>query len=63
MPGSGYQVGVVPEWMAQAETLEELCEKLGIDADGLNATLTVFNENAENGGLTRIGIVVNTSLI
>ncbi|PKO15220.1 MAG: FAD-binding dehydrogenase [Chloroflexi bacterium HGW-Chloroflexi-10] len=49
MPGSGYQVGVVPEWMAQAETLEELCEKLGINADGLNATLTVFNANAENG--------------
>jgi hypothetical protein len=49
LPGSGYQAGVIPDWMTQADTLEELCEKLGIDTEGFNATLEVFNPNAENG--------------
>ena len=49
MPGSGYQMGVVPEWIVQADTIEELAEKLGVDVDGLNATLAVFNPNAEEG--------------
>jgi succinate dehydrogenase/fumarate reductase flavoprotein subunit len=49
MPGSGYQVGVVPEWMLQADTLEELAEKLGVDAAGLAATVEAFNANAEEG--------------
>lgn len=49
MPGSSYQMGVVPEWITKADTLEELCQKLGIDAAGLNATLEVFNANAEKG--------------
>ncbi len=49
MPGSGYQMGVVPEWITQADTMEELCDKLGVDVDGMNETLTVFNENAKNG--------------
>ena len=35
MPGSGYQMGVVPEWIVQADTIEELAEKLGVDVDGL----------------------------
>lgn len=48
-PGSGYQVGVVPEWMEQADSLEELCEKLGIDYAGFEETLAVFNPNAEEG--------------
>ena len=48
-PGSGYTQGVVPEWIVQADTLEGLCEKLGIDAEGLNATLAVFNPNALEG--------------
>ncbi|MCE1253741.1 MAG: FAD-binding protein [Anaerolineae bacterium] len=48
-PGSGYKMGVVPEFITKADTLDELCEKLGIDKDGLNATLEVFNENATNG--------------
>jgi succinate dehydrogenase/fumarate reductase flavoprotein subunit len=48
-PGSNYTPGVVPEWIVQADTLEELCQKLGIDADGLNATLAVFNPNAAEG--------------
>jgi len=47
-PGS-QQVGEVPDWITQADTLEELCEKLGIDSEGFNATLEVFNPNAENG--------------
>lgn len=42
-------MGVVPEWIVQADTLEELAEKLGVDVDGLNATLAVFNPNAEAG--------------
>ncbi|PKO08504.1 MAG: hypothetical protein CVU40_15100 [Chloroflexi bacterium HGW-Chloroflexi-2] len=48
-PGSGNQAGVIPDWMTQADTLEELCDKLGIDIEGFNATLEVFNPNAENG--------------
>ncbi|PKN87960.1 MAG: hypothetical protein CVU46_02715 [Chloroflexi bacterium HGW-Chloroflexi-8] len=49
MPGSGYQMGVIPEWITQADTLEELCEKLGIDVDGFNATIEEFNANAAEG--------------
>jgi len=48
-PGSGWQMGVVPEWMEQADTLEELCKKLGIDYAGFEETLAVFNPNAEDG--------------
>ncbi|HSM25727.1 MAG TPA: FAD-binding protein [Anaerolineaceae bacterium] len=48
-PASGYQVGVVPDWMEQADTLEELCEKLGVDYAGFEDTLAVFNPNAEEG--------------
>lgn len=49
MPGSNYQVGVVPEWITQADTLEELCEKLGVDFAGMQKTLEVFNPNALEG--------------
>ena len=49
LPGSGYQVGVVPEFMKQYDTLEELAAATGIDAAGLAATLEGFNENAKNG--------------
>ncbi len=49
MPGSGYQMGVVPEWIEQADTLEELCKKLGVDYEGFSATLDVFNPNSEKG--------------
>lgn len=48
-PGSNYQMGVVPEWMTVADTLEELCDKLGIAYDGLQKTLEVFNPNALEG--------------
>ena len=48
-PGSGYQTGVIPDTITQANTLEELCDKLGVDKEGLKTTLAVFNENAANG--------------
>ena len=48
-PGSGYQVGVIPDWMTKADTLEELATKLGIDFTGLQNTLAVFNPNALEG--------------
>lgn len=48
-PGSNYQLGVVPEWITKADTLEELCEKLGIDFAGFQKTLDVFNPNALEG--------------
>ena len=34
----------------QGETLEELCDKLGIDAANLTANVEVFNEQAKDGG-------------
>jgi succinate dehydrogenase/fumarate reductase flavoprotein subunit len=49
LPGANYKVGVVPEWIQQADTLEELAAKLGIDPVGLKATVERFNENAKNG--------------
>jgi len=49
MPGANYQMGVVPDWIVKADTLEELCEKLGIDWAGFEATITAFNENAKEG--------------
>lgn len=47
--GDAKDASAVPEWFVQADTLEELCEKLGIDAEGLSAELAAFNENAANG--------------
>ncbi len=49
MPGANYQMGVIPDWLTKADTLEDLCKQLGIDADGFNTTITAFNENAKNG--------------
>lgn len=48
-PGSNYQAGVVPDWMVKADTIEELCDQLGIEKEGLKATLAVFNPNAAEG--------------
>ncbi|MFR6288726.1 FAD-binding protein [Adlercreutzia equolifaciens] len=39
----------VPAHFVKADTLEELAEKLGIDAAGLAAEITAFNENAAKG--------------
>ena len=49
LPGSGYKVGVVPDWMKKADTVDELCQILGIDVEGFKATLAVFNKNAADG--------------
>lgn len=49
LPGSGYKVGVVPDFFKQADTLEALAGQLGINVDALMATVTRFNENARNG--------------
>jgi len=49
MPGSNYKMGVTPDWIVKADTLEELCTKLGVDYKGFEATLLAFNENAKNG--------------
>lgn len=38
-----------PRWISRADTLEELAEKLGIDAQGLAATVARFNHNAKLG--------------
>jgi len=42
MPGTP-----LPSWVARAETLTELAEKAGIDAANLSATITRFNDGAE----------------
>lgn len=39
----------LPAWFVKADTLEELAEKLGIDAAGLVAEIEDFNTNAEQG--------------
>ena len=39
----------VPAHFVKADTLEELAEKLGIDAAGLAAEIATFNENAAKG--------------
>lgn len=49
MPGSNYQMGVIPDMLTVADTLEELCTKLGIDVAGFTSMITAFNENAANG--------------
>lgn len=38
-----------PEWMMQADTLAELANKVGIDADGLMGTIERFNRFAKEG--------------
>jgi succinate dehydrogenase/fumarate reductase flavoprotein subunit len=39
----------VPEWIARADSVEDLAAKLGIDREGLGATLERFNRFAETG--------------
>lgn len=41
--------GSVPSFMMEADTLEELAEKAGIDPAGLAATVSRFNEMVQNG--------------
>ena len=49
LPGSGYQVGVVPEWMTVTDSLDGMAAKLGIDAAGLKRSVESFNEYAREG--------------
>jgi len=44
MPGED-----APEWVDQGETISELAEKIGVDADGLEATVARWNEHCEKG--------------
>jgi succinate dehydrogenase/fumarate reductase flavoprotein subunit len=39
----------VPEWVAQASSPRALAERIGIDPDGFEATVTSFNEQAAGG--------------
>ncbi|PLW66752.1 FAD-binding dehydrogenase [Pseudohalioglobus lutimaris] len=39
----------LPTWVVQADTLQQLAGKLGIDADGLVKTVELFNRNARSG--------------
>lgn len=39
----------VPEWAVQADSIEELADKLGIDKDGLVEQVAKWNEDAEKG--------------
>lgn len=45
----GYDVGVVPDWVERADTLEELAGKLGVDARNLVHTVERLNEFAATG--------------
>lgn len=38
-----------PAWMVQADTVEELAAKLGVDAAGLASTVSRFNDDARTG--------------
>ena len=38
-----------PDWIAQANTIRELAERIGVDPDTLEETVTRYNKHAENG--------------
>src|SRR5699024_7649588 len=38
-----------PEWMHPSKSLQELAEKIGVDAKGLESTVKTFNQYVENG--------------
>lgn len=52
-PVAGHQTftsgAEAPAWMVQADTLEELAAKLGVDAAGLASTVSRFNDDARTG--------------
>jgi len=48
LPGAA-KVGDVPDFVKQADTLEDLATQLGINTDRLAETISRFNENASNG--------------
>lgn len=41
-------------YFVKADTLEELCEKTGIDLKGLQETLEVYNDDCDNGGFDSV---------
>lgn len=45
----GYEIGVVPEWVQRADSLEELAAALGVDAAGLVTTVDRLNDFAADG--------------
>ena len=45
----------VPEWVIQADTLEELAEKIGVPAENLIATVDAYNQSVEEGGTDEFG--------
>lgn len=38
-----------PDWVAKAETIGELADRIGVDREALEATVTRYNEHARNG--------------
>ncbi|HCS59628.1 MAG TPA: hypothetical protein DIW80_22975 [Gordonia polyisoprenivorans] len=45
----GFEVGHVPDWVTRADTLEELANSIGVDADNLVASVQRLNTFAETG--------------
>jgi len=41
--------GPTPDWVPVADTIEELAERIGLDAKALSTTVHQFNEDAERG--------------
>ena len=66
LPGQATVGDPVPDFIVQADTLEELAEKLGIEVEGLLEQVEEFNANAEQGldpqfGRGQKSIDVNTT--
>ncbi|VXB88691.1 hypothetical protein CITRIK5_70153 [Citricoccus sp. K5] len=49
------QLFYAADYLVKGETVEELAGKIGVDADGLKATLATFNRDAEAGEDTEFG--------
>jgi len=54
-PVAGSTPGKAPDWMLQAETLEELAQLAGIDGEQLARTVERFNADARRGVDTEFG--------
>jgi 3-oxosteroid 1-dehydrogenase len=39
----------VPDWVRRADTIAELADRIGVDSETLDATMSRYNINAENG--------------
>lgn len=49
------QLFYAADYLVKGETVEELAKKIGVDAEGLKATLATFNRDAEAGQDTEFG--------